>query len=46
MVRPTREEKSYPTVIAQPIIATRKPPNYVKVLANGGKRDEGLNALP
>ena len=26
MVKPTREETSYPTAIAQPIIATRKPP--------------------
>ena len=26
MVKPTREETSYPAAIAQPIIATRKPP--------------------
>ena len=38
MVKPTREETSYPAAIAQPIIATRKPPNYVKVPGSRGEQ--------
>ena len=35
-VKPTREETSYPVVIAQPITATRKPPTKSKYRALGG----------
>ena len=46
-VKPTREETSYPVVIAQPITATLKPPTTSKyqALAGGGGKVESVYKL-